>query len=160
MKTCLVVEDSDIVREITARIAVDLGLEALEAQNAASGLDIARDKKPDLVFLDWDLPSMGALDFLRGAATLDRRPPIVLCATENDPQQFALAKAAGAAFHILKPYDRTVIAKVLDDVANTAAAPAEAPSAEAPDKVDEGETDIDAGIDVGDGAADSKVGAA
>lgn len=116
MKTCLVVEDSDIVREITARIAADLGYDAQEAENAVSGLEMARDNAPDIVFLDWDLPSMGALDFLRGAATLDQRPPIILCATENDPQQFALAKSAGAAFHLLKPYDSAAVRKVLDDI--------------------------------------------
>ena len=52
-----------------------------------------------MVLLDWDLPSMGALDFLRGVGNMpeEEKPAIILCATENDPQQFTLAKAAGAA---------------------------------------------------------------
>ena len=128
MKTCLIVEDSEIIREITARIVADLGLEPVEAANAAAALETAREKSPHVVFLDWDLPSMGALDFLRGAATLGARPPIVLCATENDPQQFALAKAAGAAFHVLKPYDRQVVANVLAEVESAAFVTEEEPS--------------------------------
>ena len=54
---------------------------------------------------------MGALDFLRGAAELpdENKPVIVLCATENDHQQFTLAKAAGAAHHVLKPFDKQAV---------------------------------------------------
>ena len=61
---------------------------------------------------------MGALDFLRGAAELeaDMRRVIILCATENDPQQFTLAKAAGASHHILKPYDRRSIEETLSEL--------------------------------------------
>ena len=110
-KTCLVVDDSEVIREILTRIIVDLGLEAGQAQNASEAVSYCKDNAPAAVFLDWDLPSMGALDFLRGAAELpsDAKPEIILCATENDPQQFTLAKAAGAAHHVLKPFDKQVI---------------------------------------------------
>lgn len=110
-KTCLVVDDSDIIREIAARIAADLGLATEQAENATDAVALCQDKTIDVVLLDWDLPSMGALDFLRGAAELpeDGKPKVILCATENDPQQFTLAKAAGAAHYVLKPFDRNAI---------------------------------------------------
>ncbi len=108
MKSCLIVEDSALVRQIAARMVEELNLRAREAANASEAIEMCRAEKPDVVLLDWDLPSMGALDFLRGVGAFDpaARPEIVLCATENDPQQFVLAKAAGAAHHILKPFDR------------------------------------------------------
>jgi two-component system chemotaxis response regulator CheY len=108
MKSCLVVEDSSVVREIALRILADLGLEAREEESPAKAVELCREAKPDIVLLDWDLPGLGALDFLRGVAEFapDQRPLVVLCATENDPQQFTLAKAAGAAHHVLKPFDR------------------------------------------------------
>ncbi|MEQ8178516.1 MAG: response regulator [Amphiplicatus sp.] len=107
MKTCLIVEDSALIREIAVRIVRDLGFEAREAETADVATAQIRDARPDIVLLDWDLPMLGALDFLRGVGELeaDARPPIVLCATENDPEQFKLAKAAGAAFHVMKPFD-------------------------------------------------------
>lgn len=112
MKTCLIVEDSPVIREIAARIVTDLGLTPWEAENAAGAVEQCQRQKPDVVLLDWDLPSMGALDFLHGIGALEAqaRPDIVLCATENDPQQFTLAKAAGAAHHVLKPFDKGAIA--------------------------------------------------
>ena len=54
---------------------------------------------------------------LREAAVLEgARPVIILCATENDHQQFVLAKAAGAAHHILKPFDKGVLAAKLAEI--------------------------------------------
>lgn len=112
MKKCLVVDDSEVVREISVRIVEALGLSAKQAPNAAEAVDCIREWQPEVVLLDWDLPSMGALDFLRGVGELPEadRPEIVLCATENDAQQFTLAKAAGAGHHILKPFTQDIIA--------------------------------------------------
>lgn len=116
-KTCLVVDDSEVIREIASRIIADLGLETEGAADASAAIDFCRDQKPAAVFLDWDLPSMGALDFLREAASFEGdRPVIILCATENDHQQFTLAKAAGAAHHILKPFDKGSVAAKLAEV--------------------------------------------
>ena len=117
-KTCLIVDDSDVVREIAARIVADLGFAAIQAETAGDAADRCEQSDIAVVLLDWDLPSMGALDFLRAVAELPdgKKPKIILCATENDPQQFTLAKAAGAAHHVLKPYDRDSIEAALAEV--------------------------------------------
>ena len=117
-KKLLVVDDSKILREIISRIVTDLGFEAIEAEDVKSAASVCAENALACVFLDWDLPLLGALDFLRDVAELpeDRRPTIILCATENDVEQFRLAKAAGAAFHILKPYDKDTIVTILREV--------------------------------------------
>lgn len=116
-KNCLVVDDSELIREIATRIVSDLGLEADGAADAVQAVEYCREKMPAVVFLDWDLPSMGALDFLRELASLEGdKPAVILCATENDHQQFTLAKAAGAAHHILKPFDKAVITAKLAEI--------------------------------------------
>ncbi|MEL7490055.1 MAG: response regulator [Pseudomonadota bacterium] len=111
MKKCLIIDDSEVIREIIVRLVKDLGLEPLEATSAGEGVEICGGASPAVVLLDWDLPKMGALDFLRGAGAMDadKRPEIVLCATENDHQQFTLAKAAGAKHHLLKPFNREMM---------------------------------------------------
>lgn len=112
MATCLVIDDSESMREVASEILTGLGHDVREAPDAPGGL-AACEAGVDAVLLDWDLPSLGALDFLRGAASLTPRPVIVLCATENDARQFGLARAAGAGFHVLKPYDRDTVAAAL-----------------------------------------------
>jgi two-component system chemotaxis response regulator CheY len=118
MKSCLVVEDSAVVRQIGVRIVQSLGLTTRDTSSAAEAVELCRTQKPDVVLLDWDLPTMGALDFLRGIGSFDadQRPPIILCATEHDPQQFVLAKAAGAAHYILKPFDKETVAAKLAEI--------------------------------------------
>ncbi|MEM8936611.1 MAG: response regulator [Pseudomonadota bacterium] len=116
--TCLIVDDSRVIREITIRIISDLDLNAVGVESAQAGLEHCRVNRVHAVMLDWDLPDMGALDFLRGAADFapDAKPQIILCATENDQQQFSLARAAGAAHHILKPYDRSAVESKLYEI--------------------------------------------
>ncbi len=116
MALCLVVDDSEVIRLITRKILESLQQSVVHATSADEALKVCQDSQPDIVFLDWDLPSLGALDVLKGISELDTevKPTIVLCATENDAQQFALARAAGAAHHLLKPYDLATIKAILE----------------------------------------------
>ena len=118
MATCLVVDDSESMREVASDILSAFGHEVREAPDADTALEAcsADGVGIDVVLLDWDLPSLGALDFLRGAASLAPRPMIVLCATENDARQFGLARAVGAGHHVLKPYDAETLGGVLAEM--------------------------------------------
>lgn len=118
MSKCLVIDDSRAVREISERIVTAVGLDVQQAADASEAIAICTDWRADVVLLDWDLPSMGALDFLRGVGELSEadRPEIILFATENDPQQFTLAKAAGAKHHILKPFTGEILVEKLGEL--------------------------------------------
>ena len=118
MKTCLIVEDSEVVRSIAREIVENLELSAVEADDASTGVEQLREAQPDVVLLDWNLPDMGGIDFLRQLKSYDAsdKPVVVLCATEYDPQQFALARAAGAAHYILKPYDQGSVREKLSEI--------------------------------------------
>lgn len=107
MRCCLIVDDSPVIREIAAKIIADLGFTTRQAARGAEAVAACIESAPDVILLDWDLPSLEALDVLRGVAELaqERRPKIILCASEYDAQQFTLARAAGAAHHVLKPFD-------------------------------------------------------
>ena len=125
MKSVLIVEDSSLVREIAARIVKELGLKPIEAATPAEAIEIFKAQTPPAILLDWDLPNFGALDVLHGVGVLtpEPRPSIILLATENDPQQFTLARAAGAQFHILKPFERQTIAAALAEAGVLEGAP-------------------------------------
>ena len=118
MKTCLIVDASNIVREVTRRMVSDLGLEPYEALSADEAVEKCRELTPDVVLLDWDLPVVGGLDFMREVIAFEpeKRPAIVLCTTENDEQQFALAKAAGAGYQLMKPFTKQTLIDVLAEV--------------------------------------------
>ena len=117
MPTCLVVDDSEAMREILADHLSVLGHEVREVGAATEAVAALESAAPiAVVFLDWDLPALGALDVLRAAASMPVRPEIVLCATEHDPRQLRLASAAGARHHVLKPFDARSIAAVMAEI--------------------------------------------
>ncbi|MEM1398177.1 MAG: response regulator [Pseudomonadota bacterium] len=115
MAVCLVVDSSEAVRTISNRLLSALGVKTIECTTAEEGFDALTDKKPDVVLLDWDLPSVSAVKFLTDYAALDAkaRVPIVLLITENDPQQMAIAKTAGVTEFMFKPFDADQLKEAL-----------------------------------------------
>jgi len=111
MKRCLIVDDSRVVRKVAGRIVEDLQFEVVEAADGAEALEKCREAMPDAVLLDWNMPVMNGLDFLRA---LRREPkgadPIVLfCSTENDAKHIGEAVRTGANEFIMKPFDSEII---------------------------------------------------
>ncbi|MGB0907359.1 MAG: response regulator [Maricaulaceae bacterium] len=111
MKTCLVVEDNKMVRRIAGRILKDLQFESQEASNGQEALDACRVNMPDAILLDWKMPVMDGLDFLktlRGEPN-GNRPVVVFCTAERDVGKITDALNAGADEYIMKPFDTDII---------------------------------------------------
>ncbi|MEM6664805.1 MAG: response regulator [Pseudomonadota bacterium] len=111
MKTCLVVDDSSVIRKVARRILEDLEFEIMEAEDGEDALAKCVETMPDVVLLDWNMPVMDGLDFLkelRGQPAGDK-PKVIFCTTENDVGQIARAMHAGANEYIMKPFDREIV---------------------------------------------------
>jgi two-component system, chemotaxis family, chemotaxis protein CheY len=74
MKTCLLVDDSSVVRKIARRILEGLEFEVTEAEDSAEALEICKLKLPDAVLLDWNMPVMDGFEFTPHAPPTRRRP--------------------------------------------------------------------------------------
>src|SRR3546814_5256709 len=108
MKSCLVVDDSKVIRKVARRILETLNFTVSEAGDGQEALVACRQSPPDVVLLDWNMPVMSGMDFLRAiSADPDgRRPKIVFCTTETDMAHIRAAIDAGADEYIMKPFDR------------------------------------------------------
>ena len=111
MKTCLIVDDSRVIRMVARRILEDLDFEIQEAVDGKSALDQCHDGMPDVVLLDWNMPVMNGIDFLRALRqTLGGdKPVVVFCTTETDMDHIREAISAGANEYIMKPFDSDII---------------------------------------------------
>ena len=91
MKTCLVVDDSKVIRKVARHI---------------------------LETLDWNMPVMSGMDFLRALreSTIVRRPKVVFCTTENGMAYIRAAIEAGADEYVMKPFDRETLESKLQIV--------------------------------------------
>jgi two-component system chemotaxis response regulator CheY len=112
MKSCLVVDDSKVVRMVARKILVDLKFDIREATNGQDALDACARKMPDAVLLDWNMPVMDGIDFLRELRRMPGGdvPIVVFCTTENDIAHIQTALDAGADEYIMKPFDSDIVA--------------------------------------------------
>jgi two-component system chemotaxis response regulator CheY len=111
MKSCLVVDDSSVIRKVARRILEELSFAVEEAADGQQALDHCRIRKPDAILLDWNMPVLDGLEFLRALRKEPGgdQPIVVFCSTENDLDHITRAIEAGANEYIMKPFDREII---------------------------------------------------
>jgi len=111
MKTCLVVDDSSVIRKVARRILEGLDFQIAEAENGEEAIEACRVEIPDAILLDWNMPKMDGYDFLRALRRLPGgdKPKVVFCTTENDVAHIARALHAGANEYIMKPFDKEIV---------------------------------------------------
>nr|WP_294548036.1 response regulator [uncultured Rhodopila sp.] len=110
-RTCLVVDDSRVVRKVARRILEANGFAVTEAADGQQALDACHSGLPDVVLLDWNMPVMDGLAFLQAlrAEYGPDNPPVVFCTTENDMSHIEAAIANGAQEYIMKPFDEDIL---------------------------------------------------
>ena len=108
---CLVVDDSRVVRKAARRLLEGFGFAVREAEDGAQALLACRDAMPDLVLLDWNMPVMDGIDFLRAARAEHgtERPLVMLCTTENTQERILQALEAGAQEYVMKPFNAEIL---------------------------------------------------
>jgi two-component system, chemotaxis family, chemotaxis protein CheY len=110
-RTCLVVDDSRVVRKVARRILEAHGFAVTEAVDGQKALDACHEHLPDCVLLDWNMPIMDGLQFLRALRKEfgPNNPPVVFCTTENDIGHIEIAISNGAQEYIMKPFDEDIL---------------------------------------------------
>jgi two-component system chemotaxis response regulator CheY len=110
-RTCLIVDDSRVIRKVARRILEDLGFDIAEASDGMEALAWCRADMPNAILLDWNMPVLNGLDFLRQlrAEPGGDAPVVVFCSVETEPLRIREALDAGAAEYIMKPFDGDII---------------------------------------------------
>ena len=111
MKSCLIVDDSKVVRMVARKILESLNFKISEAEDGKQALDACKSAMPDAVLLDWNMPVKSGIEFLRDLRALEgvSQPIVVFCTTENDMDHIQEAIATGANEYIMKPFDAEII---------------------------------------------------
>ena len=111
MKTCLIVDDSRMIRRVAGRIIKDLGFETIEAINGQDALDKCLIEMPDAILVDWAMPVMDGFDFVKNLRDVPDgdKPTVVFCTAVRDIERIVEALAVGADEYIMKPFDSDII---------------------------------------------------
>ena len=111
MKSCLIVDDSKVIRMVARKILEELSFETEEAADGQEAVDQCEKKMPDAILLDWNMPVKNGIEFLRDLRQMPGgdAPIVVFCTTENDIEHIQEAIEAGANEYIMKPFDSEII---------------------------------------------------
>ena len=111
MKSCLIVDDSRVVRKVARRILEELSFTIEEAEDGQLAMAACQRRMPDAILLDWNMPVMNGIEFLRALRLMQggAAPVVVFCTTENDIRHIQEAVGAGANEYIMKPFDTDII---------------------------------------------------
>jgi two-component system chemotaxis response regulator CheY len=118
MKTCLVVDDSSVIRKIARRILEEMDFTIIEAEDGEQALEFCKRELPDAVLLDWNMPVMDGYEFLGNLRRMPGgdAPKVVFCTTENGIDHIARAIHAGANEYIMKPFDKDIVTAKFQEV--------------------------------------------
>ena len=118
MKTCLVVDDSSVIRKVARRILEGLDFKIVEAEDGEKALEACKRAMPEAVLLDWNMPVMDGYHFLTHLRRMPGGdiPKVVFCTTENDVAHIARALSAGANEYIMKPFDKEIVEAKFQEV--------------------------------------------
>jgi two-component system chemotaxis response regulator CheY len=113
----LVVDDSRVMRTILTRLLTDLAFNVVQAGDGAEALAVlAAGARPDVALVDWNMPVMDGLSFIKACRQNPEYRDVVLMmvTTESEQSQIVRALAAGAHEYVIKPFTEDVIAEKLE----------------------------------------------
>ena len=116
----LIIEDSCIQRLLLARILQRQSIETIEAVDGLTGLEALRAHRPDVVFLDLNMPKLDGRDvlkLLRADETLRQLPVCVVSATDT-PENRGQCLALGANAYFTKPPRPSELTEFLNTTLN------------------------------------------
>lgn len=115
-KTCLIVDDSRVIRKVSSKIAISLGYVPVEAENGEEALARCKRSMPDLVLTDWNMPEMDGIAFVTKLRSIPtpKEPVVVFCTSNGEAKDIHDGIAAGADDYIVKPFDEAALKAKLE----------------------------------------------
>ncbi|MDR3423593.1 MAG: response regulator [Alphaproteobacteria bacterium] len=115
----LIVDDSAAMRQTLKSTLIGMGHPNVHAaSNGVEALEQCRERDFKLIFLDWNMPEMDGLEFLK---TYRREPEnkdsvVIMLTASGDKRSILTAIENGANYYITKPVSPDVIKKKMDQI--------------------------------------------
>ena len=113
----LVAEDSKTIRMILCEYLRKMDIEVVEAADGREALERLKEMSPpDLMLVDWNMPVMSGIDFIRAVRELHIYDPlpVIMVTTNSESEHLGTAMDAGANEYIQKPCTLDALREKLD----------------------------------------------
>lgn len=114
-KKILLIEDEAAIREMTAMALERAGYGVIEAEDASQAERVLSDGVPDLILLDWMLPSTSGIELARRFRRDEytREVPIIMLTARSEEDDRIRGLESGADDYVTKPFSpRELIARI------------------------------------------------
>ena len=109
-KTILIVDDDDDVRaDLAEQLELHEEFSAAQAATAGEGVRLARERRPDLVLLDVDLPDMDGREACRLMRSGGVAAPVIMLTASSSDEATILGLESGANDYVTKPFKFSVL---------------------------------------------------
>ncbi|MEO1535480.1 MAG: response regulator [Planctomycetota bacterium] len=118
----MLIDDSKTMRNIQKSVLSQLGYtqieEACDGQDALSKVGAFA---PDLLLVDWNMPNMDGLTFVKRYRQADKATPIIMVTTESEKSRVIEAIKAGVNNYVVKPFTPDVLSQRITETVSKAA---------------------------------------
>lgn len=110
----LLVDDSKTMRNIVKGVLATIGVTAIEeAGDGQDALSRVEAFGPDLILLDWNMPVMDGITFVRAYRGRKKTTPIIMVTTEAEKSRVMEAIQAGVNNYAVKPFTPESLSKII-----------------------------------------------
>ena len=116
-KSFLVIDDSAVMRQLTAMMLRKLGCPAVrQAREGAEAIDELHEQLADVVLTDIDMPGMNGLEFIARAKAEFPQLPIIVLSTRGQEAIRDKAISLGATAYLTKPFSGVKLVETLEGI--------------------------------------------
>ncbi len=112
----LVCDDSSLIRKQLKDLLVTMDCEVFEAANGRIVVEVFKEVKPDVVFMDIVMPEVDGLEALKNIKMYDKEAKVVMLSSVGTSAKLVQALKNGAMDFIQKPYTPEQIEKIVADI--------------------------------------------
>jgi len=121
-RTILIVDDDPMIRKLIATTLEDIsGYRLQEAGDGLEAVERAMSARPEIVFLDVDMPKLNGIETCRRLRSdpATASATIVMLTGDSGPQAERGALAAGADLFLTKPFSPLHLLRLVDRIGTT-----------------------------------------
>ena len=118
----LLVDDSRTMRNVQKKILGEIGYtDVTEACDGLDALNKVSGVAPDLILLDWNMPNMDGITFLKRFRATDQATQVIMVTTEAEKSRVVEAIKAGINNYVVKPFTPDILKQRIEETLAKAA---------------------------------------
>lgn len=118
MVKVLFVDDSDLMLKIAKTMLEKFGNQVLTATNGKEAIELAEKERPEVIFLDAEMPEMDGWEtckVIKNTSTI-KDIPIIMCTGHESEEYRQKSTEFGASGYVTKPYNFELINKTISEL--------------------------------------------